>query len=227
VYDARGVRPKTRADLERAREELAWVDEDDLGEIESKSRLGAGLLGFFTWGGGRVYVGDVKKGVAGIGALVGWMFVSGALPASLGWLAYVAVGTVGALWANDGVTKVNRFVRTRNMLHLTDPAGPSGYKLLAAAAQVDPNLAGAMPTFGTHPASPHADTVDRLRKLAALHTAGVINEAELKDRKVDLFTELGQKVPDLDELMYALLPLRSEGVLGADDFEFLKQVSTR
>jgi hypothetical protein len=55
----------------------------------------------------------------------------------------------------------------------------------------------------------------------------VINEAELKDRKVDLFTELGSKSHDLDDLMYALLPLRGEGVLLAEDFEFLKQVSHR
>lgn len=203
------------------------MDDDDLSELESKSRLGAAVLGFFTWGGGRVMVGDVGKGVAAIGGLIGWVALSAVFPAALGPLVYVAGGTIGALWASDGAARVNRFVGARNQLHLREPAGPSGYRLLAGAAAVDPNLAAALPTFGTAPASPHADTVDRLRKLAALHDAGVINEAELKDRKVDLFTELGSKAPDLDELMYALLPLRNEGVLVAEDFEFLKQVSSR
>jgi hypothetical protein len=221
------VRPKTRVDLERARDEIKWVEEDDLSELESKSRLGAALLGFFTWGGGRVFVGDVGKGVAAIGGLIGWVALSSVFPPALGPLVYMAGGTIGALWANEGAARVNRFVRARNQLHLNEGAGPSGYRLLAAAAAVDPNLVSALPTFGVGPASPHAETVDRLRKLAALHTAGVINETELKDRKVDLFTELGSKAGDLDELMYALLPLRHEGVLFPEDFEFLKQVSTR
>lgn len=221
------MRPKTRADLERAREDIAWVDDDDLGELESKSRVGAAVLGFFTWGGGRLFVGDLAKGIAGIGALIGWVALSSVLPASLGPLVYMAGGTIAALWSNDGARKLNKFVAVRSQLQLTQGAGPSGYRLLAGAAQVDPSLAAALPQFGPPPTSPHAETVEKLRKLAALHTAGVINEAELKDRKVDLFTELGAKTPDLDELMYALLPLRNEGVLGAEDFEFLKQVSPR
>jgi hypothetical protein len=221
------VRPKTRADLDRARAEITWVEEDDLSEIESKSRFGASVLGFFTWGGGRVYVGDVPKGIAAIAGLIGWVALSSVFPAALGPLVYMAGGTIAALWSNDGAGRVNTFVRARNQLHLTDPAGPSGYRLLAGAVAHDPSLASALPTFGTAATSPHGETVDRLRKLAALHTAGVINEAELKDRKVDLFTELGSKASDLDELMYALLPLRNEGVLHAEDFEFLKQVSAR
>jgi hypothetical protein len=221
------VRPKTRADLERARDDIAWVDDDDLGELESKSRFGAALLGFFTWGGGRIYVGDVAKGIGGIGALIGWVALASVLPASLGPLVYMAGGTIGALWSNDGARKVNKFVGTRSELQLTQGAGPSGYRLLAGAAAVDPTLAAALPAFGPAPSSPHAETVDKLRKLAALHQAGVINEAELKDRKIDLFTELGNKTSDLDGLMYELLPLRNEGLLLAEDFEFLKQVSAR
>jgi hypothetical protein len=176
-----------------------------------------------------VFVGDTIKGVAGIGALIGWAALSAVFPPSLGLgpLVYIAGGTVGALWSNDGARRVNRFVRARSELQLREGAGPSGYRLLAGAAQVDPNLVGSVPAFRPPLDGPHADTVEKLRKLAALHTAGVINETELKDRKVDLFTELGAKTRDLDELMYALLPLRSEGVLAAEDFEFLKQVSTR
>lgn len=221
------MRPKTRVDLERARDEIQWVEEDDLSELESKSRLGAAVLGFFTWGGGRLYVGDVGKGIAAIGGLMGWVALAAVLPAALGPLVYMAGGTIGALWSNDGARRVNRFVATRSELQLREGPGMGAYRLLAGAAAVDPSLASALPTFGPPPTSPHAETVERLRKLAALHQAGVINEAELKDRKVDLFTELGSKSSDLDELMYALLPLRNEGVLAAEDFEFLKQVSPR
>ena len=203
------------------------MEEDDLSELESKSRLGAAVLGFFTWGGGRLYVGDVGKGIAAIGGLIGWVALASIMPAALGPLVYMAGGTIGALWSNDGARRVNRFVATRSELQLREGPGPGAYRLLAGAAAVDPSLASALPAFGPPPTSPHAETVDRLRKLAALHQAGVINEAELKDRKVDLFTELGSKSSDLDELMYALLPLRNEGVLAAEDFEFLKQVSPR
>ncbi len=219
--------PKTRLDLERDREDIAWVDDRDLSEVESKSRLGAAILGFFTWGGGRLYVGDVGKGVAAVGALFGWVALSSVLPAALGPLVYAAGGTIGALWANEGARRLNRFVTTRSALQLREGAGPAGYRLLASAATVDPSLAQSVPVFGAGPTGPHASTVDRLRKLSALHQAGVINEAELRDRKVDLFTELSASSPDVDELMYALLPLRQEGVLVTEDFEFLKQVAPR
>lgn len=214
-------------DLDRARDDVAWVENDDLVELESKSRMGAAILGFFTWGGGRVYVGDVGRGIAGIGALIGWVALAAVLPAALGPLVYAAGGAIGALWSYEGARKVNRFVATRAELQLREGPGPGAYRLLAGAAAHDPSLASALPTFGPGPGSPHAPTVDRLRKLAALHTAGVINEAELRDRKVDLFTELGATSTDLDALMYELLPLRHEGVLLHEDFEFLKQVATR
>lgn len=219
------MQPKTRLDLERARDEIEWVDDKDLVELESKSRFGAMALGFFTWGGGRLYVGDVAKGVGGIGALIGWIALSSVFPAALGPLVYAAGGTVAALWSHDGARKVNRFVATRSELQLREGAGPAGYRLLAAAAAVDPGLAPALPSFAAPQATgAHAATVDRLRKLAALHQGGVINETELHERKIDLFTELGNSSGDLDELLYALLPLRNEGVLSHDDFEFLKQV---
>jgi hypothetical protein len=219
--------PRTRLDLERDRADIAWIDDRDLYEVESKSRLGAAILGFFTWGGGRVYVGDTGKGLAAVGALIGWVALASVMPAALGPLLYAAGGTIGALWSQDGARRVNRFVGTRSELQLREGAGPAGYRLLASAAAVDPTLAPALPVFGNGPAGPHAATVDRLRKLAALHHAGVINAAELQDRKVDLFTELSASNPDVDELMYALLPLQQEGILVREDFEFLKQVATR
>jgi TM2 domain-containing membrane protein YozV len=228
VYDIRRVMAaKTRLDLDRDREDIEWVDDRDLSELESKSRLGAAVLGFFTWGGGRLYVGDVGKGIAAIGALVGWVALAALLPEVLGPLVYVAGGTIGALWSHDGARRVNRFVSTRSELQLREGAGPSGYRLLASAATVDPSLASALPTFGVTAGGPHSATVERLRKLAALHHAGVINDAELRERKVDIMTELGATNPDVDELLYSLLPLRNEGVLQAEDFEFLKQVTAR
>jgi hypothetical protein len=228
VYDARRVMAaKTRLDLDRDREDIEWVDDRDLSELESKSRLGAAVLGFFTWGGGRIYVGDLGKGIAAIGALIGWVALSAFLPEAIGPLAYAAGGTIGALWSHDGARRVNRFVATRSELQLRAGAGPSGYRLLASAAAVDPSLASALPTFGVGSDGPHSATIERFRKLAALHHAGVINDAELRERKVDIMTELAATNPDVDDLMYALLPLRHEGVLQAEDFEFLKQVTAR
>lgn len=219
--------PKTRLDLERDREDIAWVDDRDLPELEDRSRMGAAILGFFTWGGGRIYIGDLKTGIAAIGALVGWVALSAVLPAALGPLVYAAGGTLGALWSQEGARRVNRYLRTRGELQLREGAGPGAYRLLASAAAVDPTLAPALPVFNTAPIGPHAATVDKLRKLSALHVAGVINDAELRERKVDIFTELGASSSDVDDLMYALLPLRQEGVLVSEDFEFLKQVAAR
>jgi hypothetical protein len=204
-----GLRPKTHADLERARAKIEWVDDDDLAEVGRKSRTGAALLGFLTWGGGRVYLGDVPRGLALIGALIGWSLLSGFLPAVLGPLVYMLVGTASAAWSYRGARAMGHFVSTRTEL------------LVRGATQVPPQLAaGPPPATGAY-----AELIDRLRKVAQLGRAGVLHDAEVRDRKIDL---LGAAAPpsraELDELLYALLPLGDEGVLDAEDFEFLKEL---
>lgn len=222
-----GLRPKTHADLERAREKIDWVDDDDLVELESKSRPGAALLGFFTWGGGRVYLGDLPRGFGMIGLLIAWISVAPFLPAALGPMIYTLVGACAAMWSYHGARAVNRFVGTRTDLQLRAGPDPSAYRLLTAAASVNPNLAPP-PQLAAAPApatGPHAELIDRLRKIAQLRRAGVLHETEVRDRKIDLLSAAAPPTrAELDELLYALLPLGDEGVLDPDDFDFLKQL---
>jgi len=225
-----GLRPRNAADLERARQKVGWIDDDDLRDADSKSKLGATLLGLFTWGGGQLYVGDGRAGAVGIGALIAMFAMTGSvLPAGVSGALYWIVGAASAAWSYRRARSVNRFVSIRNELALREGPGPAAYRLLAAAAVVNPALAAALPPMtapgAAHNPGRHAPLVEQLRKLAALQRAGILNPAEAHDRKIDLLTEA---VPatraELDELLYALLPLADEGVLGPDDFEFLKQI---
>ena len=218
------LRPKTPADLDLARQQVDWIDEDDLRDVESKSPVGATLLGLFTWGGGRLYVGDMPRGIAGIVALIAWLTIGRYVPDAVGTLVYFLVGGGAAAYAYQGARRVNKLVATRNELMLRQGAGPEGYRLLAGAALIDPRLAADLPRQA--PATgPHADLVVRLRKLAALRGSGVIDDVELRERKIDLLQEVAPASQgDLDDMMFALLPLRDEGVLLQEDFDFLKQV---
>jgi hypothetical protein len=233
-----GLRSKTPADLQRAREQVPWVDDDDLRELERKSRFGAAALSFFTWGGGHMYVGDTGKGAALIGALIAWLVVGGYFTGPVGPMVFLAVSVLSSVLSVRKAQDVNRFVGTRNEVMLRQGADASGYRLLNEAAAVNPVLAGALPpapapllTAGAPPgmalapAGPHAELAARLRKVASLRQAGIISDAELRNRKIDLLSEATPASADeLDELLYALLPLASEGVLDTDDFDFLKQL---
>lgn len=223
-------RAKTPADLAQARQDVGWLDDDDVREVERKSRLGAALLGFFTWGGGRLYLGDIPRGAGGIALLVAWSAVSGVLPAAIGSLGFVLAGAAASAWTYRDAKRVNRLVATRDELQLRAGPDPSAYRLLAAAAAVDPGLAHALPPVvlqaaAPPPPGPHAPLLDRLRKLAALRTAGVITEPELQERKLEVLEQAAPaSTAELDELLFALLPLGDEGVLGPEDFELLKQL---
>jgi hypothetical protein len=222
------TRPKTPVDLARARERISWVEDDDLAEVESKSKVGAAALGFFTWGGGRLYIGDILRGVGAIGALIAWMVVSSYLPESLGTAVYAAVGAACGLWSYRGAKAVNRFAATATELRLRQGPDPSAYRLLTAAASANPALAGALPppaAEGSGPPGPHADVVERLRKVAALHHRGVLRDSEARERRVDLLTAVAPSDrAELDELLFALLPLVDEGVLTREDFDFVMQI---
>jgi hypothetical protein len=230
------LRSKTPADLQRARERVPWVDDDDLREVERKSRGGAAALSFFTWGGGHLYVGDMGKGSALIAALIAWLALGSSLAGPVAPAIFLVVSVLSSVWSFRKAQDVNRFVGTRNEVLLRQGADASGYRLLHEAAAVNPVLAGALPaapmpllTAGAHPGvgqpGPHADLAARLRKLASLRQAGIISDGELHSRKIDLLSEAAPASPDeLDELLYALLPLSDEGVLDTDDFDFLKQL---
>lgn len=223
------LRPKTPADLERAREDIAWIDGDDLREVESKSRIGAALLGLFTWGGGRIYAGDVARGIGAVVLLVGWASVAALLPEAVGTFGFLLGGGAAAAWSDRGVRSINAFVRTRDELALRAGPGAAAYQLLAGAIAADPSLASQLPVLPALAApaavGPHAEVLDQLRKLHAVRRAGVIDDTDHRDRKVDLLSALAPASrAELDALLYALLPLLDEGVLVQEDFEFLKQM---
>ena len=231
-----GLRAKTPADLARARERVPWVEDEDLREVERKSRAGAAALSFITWGGGHLYVGDKGKGVALIVALLAWLAAGGYVPEAVGSAVFFAVSVLSSVWSYRKAQDVNRFVGTRNEVLLRQGADPSAYRLLHEAAAVNPSLASALPpppapllTAGAppgagHPAA-HGELTARLRKLASLRQAGIINDAELRSRKIDILGEAAPASADeLEDLLYALLPLADEGVLDTDDFDFLKQL---
>lgn len=222
---------KTPADLERARSRVGWIDDDDLDDLESKSLPGATLLALFTWGGGRLYLRDIPRGAGLLVMLVAWLSVSSALPAALGPLVYWMVGGAAAWWTYRDARAINRLVATRSELALRQGPDPSAYRLLASAAAVNPALAGAVPQLpalapsDAPPAGPHAEVVDRLRKIAALVRAGVLHPTEARARKIDVLEAAAPATTAaLDELLFALLPLGKEGVLDAEDFELLKQL---
>ncbi len=220
-------RRKTALDLDRARKQLTWVDEDDLDELEPRSTLGATLLGLFTWGGGRFMVGDRRGGALGLAALVGWIALSPVVPAAIGAAVYWAGGAAFAYWAHDSSRRVHRFDAIRTQLALQAGPPPDAYRLLAAASAVDPSLASALPAPPDPPApGPHADLVAQLRRLAALHHAGVLDDGELADRKLDLFsTAAPTSRAELDDLLFALLPLRDDGIVSDEDVAFLKGIT--
>jgi hypothetical protein len=229
VVTVPGLGPRTAADLSRAREEIEWVVDDDLRDLESKSTPGATALGLFTWGGSHLYLGELRAGIAGIAALGAWIAVAPMVPTGLGALGYWLVGAASALWSFRRARAVNRFVGVRNELRLYQGPDPSTYRLLAAAAVANPTLASALPALPAPPppSAAHAGLIEQLRKLAALHRAGVLHDTELRDRKVDLFTEAAPATrAELDDLLYALLPLAAEGALLAEDFEFVKQIGS-
>ena len=220
-----GLLPRTAADLERARDSVEWVANDDLRDLESKSTPGATMLGLFTWGGSHMYVGDMRVGLAGLTALIAWVAAANMVPTGVGAAGYWVVGAISAVWSYKRSRAVNKFVSIRNELTLRQGPDPATYRLLAAAAIANPALLPAMPALpGPAPISAaHAALRDQLRKLLALHRAGVLHEAEHRDRKVDLLTDAAPATrAEMDDLLYALLPLADEGAMTGEDFEFLK-----
>ena len=218
---------KTRQDLDLARKEVEWIDDQDLRDLESRSQVGSALLGLFTWGGGRLMAGDLARGIGGIAALVVWMALASVLPGGLITAGYWIGGALGAAWAVQGTRARNRFCAIRNELLLTERSGAAQHLLPAGPQPALGNLGAPPSPAPSAPANgPHASLIDRLRKLASLRKAGVIDDSEHKSRKIDVLSEAASAIPsaDLEDLMFALLPLRNEGVLVTEDFDLMKEL---
>ena len=151
------------------------------------------------------------------------------LPEAVGTFGFLLGGGAAAAWSDRGVRSINAFVRTRDELALRAGPGAAAYQLLAGAIAADPSLASQLPVLpalaAPAPAGPHAEVKDQLRKLHAVRRAGVIDDTDHRERKVDILSALAPASrAELDALLYALLPLLDEGVLVQEDFEFLKQI---
>ncbi|MGE5185247.1 MAG: hypothetical protein ACM31C_24425, partial [Acidobacteriota bacterium] len=131
---------KTRQDLEIARREIEWIDDHDLRDLESKSQVGAALLGLFTWGGGRILTGDLVRGIGAVGALIVWLALGSVLPGGLIAAGYWIGGALGAAWSVQGTRAVNRFCAIRNELLLSERPGGEHQHLLVGAVAVQPAL---------------------------------------------------------------------------------------
>lgn len=99
MMPAVGEDPASHRALERARRRLDWVDDDDLDELEARSKLGATLLGFFTWGGGRIYIGDRSRGFGLVVLMLIWVGLTGVVPEAIGSLGFLAGGLAAGLWS--------------------------------------------------------------------------------------------------------------------------------
>ena len=237
-----GLTQKRPVDLIRAREEISWVADDDLEDVEPRSAAAAAALSFFTWGGGHIMAFDRWRGTGLIAALIATLILFANVTFLPGVLLTLILLAGGAAFAYDAYRRaraITRFARTRAQLRIAGVADPAHYRLLASAAAVDPNIAGSVPALapmvaqgglridGPGLTAPrHADLLDQLRKLYALRAAGIITDLELSERKIDMLAAIA---PDdraaLDQLLFELLPLADEGVLEPADFEFLKGAS--
>jgi hypothetical protein len=145
-----GLRPKTPADLIRARQAIPWVQDDDLDELEPHSAAGGATLSFFTWGGGQLKAADRWRGAALIAALVLTVVLFSAvsfLPGWLFWALWAVVGSVSAFDAYRRVKAVRKFALTRTQVQMSGYTNVNNYRLLASAAAVDPHMVGAVPAL--------------------------------------------------------------------------------
>ena len=66
---------------------------------------------------------------------------------------------------------------------------------------------------------------DRLRKLADLRVSGVLDDAEHRERKVDVLGELANAAPQgREDILHELLALRAQGVVDDEDIQFVKEL---
>ena len=66
---------------------------------------------------------------------------------------------------------------------------------------------------------------ERLAQLAALHANKVIDAAEYRERRIDAMSELkGQERDEMDQVLFHLLPMITEGYISEEDVALLKRM---
>lgn len=218
--------------VQRTREQLDWVEEDDLLLLQDKEPAAAGLLSLLTGGGGQIYVGDYRAGIGLTAAGLG-TFVCAVAVTPVAWLPLLGLGVASGIGAWRKARAINRYLAARRAHADLAAPQPPGYRLLAAMSAVEP---GPVPRPGLPaPAGPpqppsqpgaYQEILDRLRKLAAIRAAGAIAEHEHRSRKVDILSRACDDIgrDELDDLLYALLPLLQEGAMDDEDIDLVKQL---
>lgn len=219
--------------VQRTRQRLAWISDDDLPLLQDKQPGAAGLLSLLTGGGGQLYVGDHRKGI-GLAVAAAGSFVAAVTLTSLAWAPFLAIGSLSALDAWRKARAINRHLAARRAEHVQAGPHPAAYRLLAAMSAVDANAAreaaavqqARPPQPSPRPPSPHGALLGRLRKLATLRAAGAMAEHEHRGRKVDLLSRAcdGLERDDVDDLLYELLPLRDQGIVTDEDIQLVKDL---
>ena len=236
------VRYQGAGAVQRTREQLEWVEEDDLLLLQDKEPAAAGLLSLFTGGGGQLYVGDYRAG-AGLTAAGLGTFVCAVAVTPIAWLPLLGLGVASGIGAWRKARAINRYLAARRAHADVAAPHPPGYRLLAAmsAREPGPGHSGPAPSMPATPGVPgpstpapagpplpaaHQEAIDRLRKLAAIRAAGAIAEHEHRARKVDILSKVCDDLERdaLDDLLYALLPLLQEGAIEDEDIDLVKQL---
>lgn len=236
------VRYQGPSAVQRTRERLAWVSDDDLPLLQDRQSGLAGLLSLVTGGGGQLYVGDHRKGL-GLTAAAAGSFLAAVSLTSVAWAPFLAIGAISAIDAWRKARAINRHLAARRAEHVQAGPHPAAYRLLAAMSAADPAAARdaaaagmappapAAPAAAAAPAtaaapSPHRELLERLHKLATIRAAGAMAEHEHRARKIDLLSRAcdGLDRDALDDLLYELLPLRDSGVIADEDIQLVKDL---
>lgn len=229
------VRYQGPSAVQRTRERLDWVSDDDLPLLQDRQSGLAGLLSLVTGGGGQLYVGDHRKGL-GLTAAAAGSFLAAVSLTSVAWAPFLAIGAISAIDAWRKARAINRHLAARRAEHVQAGPHPAAYRLLAAMSAADPTAARdaaaagmappAAPAATAGPPSPHRDLLDRLHKLATIRAAGAMAEHEHRARKIDLLSRAcdGLDRDALDDLLYELLPLRDSGVITDEDIQLVKDL---
>jgi TM2 domain-containing membrane protein YozV len=220
------------AEARARRDELTWVDDADLRTLERRDAAAAWALSMFFGGGGQLFTGQYALGA---GLILADVLALIYLP----W-AYLAIGAVSSVFAFRAARAINRYVAARDA-HYNASANPPAMKLVNAM-EAARGPASDMPNIGAAPVSPSealaspaptgpAADIDihalreRLAQLAALRHNGVITDAEYRERRLDRLSELkGVSRDQMDQVLFALIPLINEGFLSQEDVQFLKDL---
>jgi TM2 domain-containing membrane protein YozV len=228
------------AEVQRRRSDLSWVDDPALRNLEESNPAAAWLLSVLFGGGGQLYNGDTRRGLALIGGWLGLILLANV--AGVFTYAALAVMVGGSIHATRQSLAINRYLGARaEQQRMLAAGGSMPGNRLAASMLASPDVAHAAPAAPAAPAalaspdSPDhglvASAKSRLEKLAVLRAGGVIDEAEHRERRIEILAELGEHAElvhqRIEEVLFELLPLIQSGGLTREDVDFLKSMGGR